>query len=308
MPTYEEALNALAAHQRLKRAQTKQLSGLGPDQLRQLRAVWSRLPDPERISLLATLKRQAEEDALVDFNAIYEMATEDPNADVRRVAIAASVDDESPALLARLLDLCTHDPEAMVRGAAAERLAGFAYEAEVGKLSQEDARRIETVLLERAQSETEAMGVRAAALASAGYFSTERVRAEIRRALNRSGLRVSAIRAIGRNIDPTWLETLTEQMGSEDPKVRREAAEAAGNYEGAVDALADLVDDPELSVRLAAIASLGQIGGAEARDILIYCHESSDPSIREAAANALEEIESAENPLGGFGSFPDNEE
>ena len=307
MAKFEESLNALAAHQRLKRTQTKHFSDLGPDQLQQLRAVWSRLPDPERISLLATLKRQAEEDALVDFDAIYQMATEDPNADVRRVAIAASVDDESPALLARLLDLCAHDPEAMVREAAAERLAGFAYEAEVGKLTQDDARRIEAVLLERAQSETEAATVRGAALASAGYFSTERVRAEIRRALNRSGLRVSAIRAIGRNIDPVWLETLAEQMGSEDPDVRREAAEAAGNYEEMVDALADLVDDPEFSVRLAAIASLGRIGGAEARDILVYCHESADPSIRQAAASALEEIESAEDPLGGFGSFADNE-
>ena len=43
-----------------------------------------------------------------------------------------------------------------------------------------------------------------------------------------------------------------------------------------------------LQVRLAAINS-GANGGW-ARDVLIYCYESSDPTMREAAANALEEI------------------
>lgn len=308
MPTYEEALNALAAHERLRRSQTKQFSDLGPRQLQQFKTVWRGLPDPERISLLAALKKHAEEDSLMDFNAIYEMATEDANADVRRVAIGASADDLSPKLLERLLQLCAQDPEAMVRRAAAERLGGFAYEAEVGTLPEEDARRIEGVLLERVQSETEEMSVRAAALSSVGYFSTETVRAEIGRAITRSGLKISALRAIGRNIDPIWTKTLEEQMGSQDPAIRREAAEAAANYEDTVDALADLVDDPELPVRLAAIASLGEIGGQEARDVLIYCYESSDPVMKEAAANALAEMEETEDPLGGFASVDDDEE
>jgi HEAT repeat protein len=302
MPTYEEALKALANHQRLKPSQTKQFTNLGSNQIEQFKAVWSTLPDPERISFLANLKKMAEENVLVDFNAIYELATEDPNADVRRVAIGASIDDQSPVLLSRLLYLCANDPEAVVRQAAAERLEGFAYEAEVGNLPDDEARRIEAVLLERVQSETEEKGVRAAALSSVGYFSTEKVRAEIRRALTRPDLKIPAIRAIGRNIDPVWTKTLEEQMGSDDPAIRREAAEAAANYENTVDALADLVDDPVLQVRLAAINSLGQIGGAEARDVLIYCYESSDPTMREAAANALEEIEATEDPLGSLGT------
>lgn len=308
MPTYEEALNALAAHQRLKRSQTRQFADLGPKQIEQFKAVWNSLPDPERINLLATLKKQAEEDVLVDFDAIYQLATEDPNADVRRVAIGASVDDQSSELLSRLLDLCANDPEATVRQAAAERLGGFAYEAEVGALPKDDARRIESVLLERVQSETEEKSVRAAALSSVGYFSTDKVRAEIWRALTRPDLKVSAIRAIGRNIDPIWTKTLEEQMGSDDPVIRREAAEAAANYEDTVDALTDLVDDPALPVRLAAINSLGQIGGAEARDVLIYCYESTDPAMREAAANALEEMEAAEDPLGNLSPYDDEEE
>ena len=308
MPTFEESLNALAAHQRLKRSQTKQFSDLSPKQLEQFKTVWNSLPDPERINILATLKKHAEEDMLVDFDAIYEMAIEDANADVRRVAIGASVDDQSPELLSLLLKHCANDPEAIVRQAAAERLGGFAYEAEVGTLPEEDARRIESALLERVQSETEEKAVRGAALSSVGYFSTERVRVEIQRALARPELRISAVRAIGRNIDPIWNRTLEEQMGSEDPAIRREAAEAAANYEDTVETLANLVDDPELAVRLAAIRSLGEIGGAEAHDVLIYCYESSDPTMRAAAADALAEMEAAEDPLGSLANSQDDEE
>ncbi|MHB0871207.1 MAG: HEAT repeat domain-containing protein, partial [Chloroflexota bacterium] len=305
MPSFKETLEAMAANRRLTPPQTKQLSGLRRDQLQQFSTAWSGLPDRARMTLLATLRQNAEEDSLVDFDAIYEMAIEDPNADVRRLAIGASVDDTSAELLKRLLDICLHDPDETVRAAAADRLGGFALEAELGDRSEEDARDIQRVLLDRAQSETETASVRAAALASVGYLSTEEVRSEIRRAITRSGLRLAAIQAMGRNIDPIWTESLVQQMGSEDPAVRREAALAAADYEDTVETVADLVDDPDGSVRLAAVASLGQIGGPVAREALVYCYESADPAIQEAAAEALAAIEAAEHPLGSLADDED---
>ncbi len=309
MPTtFQEVLDALAAHQRMMPSQTKLLSGLGSRESEQLAAVWSGLPDPERLRLLATLRRQAEEGHLLDFGAVYQMAMSDPNADVRRLAVIASGQDERPQLLPRLLELCARDPDEMVRGAAAERLAAFAYEAEVGGISDGDGREIERVLLERVQSETESPNVRAAALASVGYFSTEPVRAEVRRALTRESLRIAAIRAIGRNCDPVWTSELVQQMGSRDPAIRREAAEAAADYEDTVAALSDLADDPDLSVRLAAISSLGTIGGPEAYEVLVYCYENPDPAIKKAAVDALREIEESEDPLGTLGLDRSEEE
>lgn len=301
MPTFEEVLNALAAHERVRPSQTKLLSGLGSRESGRLAAVWSGLPDPERLRLLATLRRQAEEDHLLDFGAVYQMAMSDPNADLRRLAIIASAQEERPQLLPRLLELCDRDPDEMVREAAAERLAAFAYEAEVGGLPESQGREIERVLLKRVQSETEAPNVRAAALASVGYFSTESVRAEVRRALTRDSLRIAALRAIGRNCDPIWTSELVQQMGNADPAVRREAAEAAADYEDTVAALSDLVDDPDLSVRLAAISSLGTIGGPQAYEVLVYCYESHDPAIKKAATEAIREIEADEDPMGTVG-------
>ncbi len=301
MPSFDDTIQAMAAHQRLKPSQIKQLSGLASEQLRQLRGVWSTLPDPERMNLLASLRRHAEENTLTDFDAIYQAAMDDRNGDVRRVAVSAVLGDRDLGILAKLLELCASDAEEVVRATAAERLGGFAYEAEVGTLPAETARQIERVLLERVQSETEAPNVRAQALASAGYFSSESVRGEIRRSLTREGLRIAAIRAIGRNLDPEWTSVLIEQMASEDPAIRQEAAEAAADYEDTVDALTDLVDDPVVAVRLAAIVSLGKIGNAEAKDALIYCFESNDPVIKKAATAALREIETAEDPLGTAG-------
>jgi HEAT repeat protein len=308
MPSFEDTIGALAAHQRLKPRQMQQLSGLGSEQLRQMSGVWSSMADPERMNLLAGLKRHAEDNALADYDAIYGLAMDDANADVRRVAVSAIADNQSLSLLERLLEMCSSDPEEMVRAATAERLGGFACEAEVGTFPEETARQIESVLVDRVRSETEALNVRCQALASAGYFSTEEVRNEVHKALPRAGLRIAAIRAIGHNLAPEWTPVLAEQMASEDPGIRREAAEAAAAYEDAVDALSDMVDDPVISVQLAAISSLGKIGGAEAKDILIFCFESEDPVIKKAATAALREMESVEDPLASAGPEWDKEE
>lgn len=308
MASLEDTLTALASHQKLKPSQMKQLSGLASEQLRQVRGVWSTLPDPERMHILASLRRHADGDSLTDFDSIYGMAMDDPNADVRRVAVSAVLADDNPVLLPRLLDLCASDPVETVRAAAAERLGGFAYEAELGTLPENTARQIQQVLLERVKSETEGLNVRARALASVGYFSTDEVRDEIRRGLAREELRVASIRAIGRNLDPVWTEVLIEQMGSDDPTIRQEAAEASAEYEDTVEALADLVDDPEMPVRLAAIAALGKIGGAEAKDVLVYCYESDDPAIKKAASQAMRQVEVVEDPLGSAGPEWDEDE
>ncbi len=301
MASFGDTLNALTDHQRLKPSQMRQLSGLASEQLRQFRGVWSELADPERMHLLASLRHHSEEDSLADYDAIFGVAMDDPNGDVRRVAVTAIICNDNPNLLAKLLELCGEDPDETVRAAAAERLAGFAYEAEVGTFPETSARQIEEVLLGRVQSETEAVNVRAQALASVGYFSTEPVRAELRRAISRSGLHLAAIRAMGRNLDPEWTDVLIEQMGSEDAAARKEAAEASADYEDTVEALADLVDDPVTAVKLAAISSLGKIGGAEAKDVLIYCYESPDPVIKKAAFAALKQLETEEDLLGTVG-------
>jgi HEAT repeat protein len=67
--------------------------------------------------------------------------------------------------------------------------------------------------------------------------------------------------------------------------------------ERAAPTVGELVDDTELEVRLAAIKALGLIGGDEAREALLYALEDEQDIIREAAENALNEVEEGEDPL-----------
>ena len=78
----------------------------------------------------------------------------------------------------------------------------------------DEARRIEAVLLERVQSETEERVYERSPIFWATF--PPRTLREIRRPYP-PDLKVPAIRAIGRNIDPVWTKTLEEQMGSDDP-------------------------------------------------------------------------------------------
>jgi len=59
----------------------------------------------------------------------------------------------------------------------------------------------------------------------------------------------------------------------------------------------DMLDDPNMAVRLAAIRSLGQIGGDEAREGLIYAVEDKREQIRTAAKAAIEALDAGEDPL-----------
>ena len=61
--------------------------------------------------------------------------------------------------------------------------------------------------------------------------------------------------------------------------------------------LTELIDDPAVSVRLAAIEALGEIGGEEARVALVYALEDKREVIREAAQAALEELDFFDEPL-----------
>ena len=58
-----------------------------------------------------------------------------------------------------------------------------------------------------------------------------------------------------------------------------------------------MVDDPDNHVQLAAIDAMGKIGGTAAKQELLGHLKNPDGSIRDAAENALDNIE-AEDTLG----------
>jgi HEAT repeat protein len=112
-------------------------------------------------------------------------------------------------------------------------------------------------------------------------------------------LKQSSIYAMGRSSNPAWLPTVLREMDDRSPPIRYEAANAAGllGDETVAPHLISLLRDDDMSVQLAAISSLGSVGGALAGQALRKCLESDDEAIEEAADEALREIEFDDDPL-----------
>ncbi|HYU20600.1 MAG TPA: HEAT repeat domain-containing protein [Chloroflexota bacterium] len=296
----DRMLKSLGSGQTLAADDLSALSNLGPTELGVFRPVWDGLSTIDRRRLLAQLHSCERENLRCDFNAIYHIALDDLDAEVRRQALDSILEDESDWLLGKLLVMASGDPDANVREAAARQLAPFALKAELGELPGERVEMIERTLLAVVDCPGEAIGPRRAALASVGYLGNERVAAVIRRQLDDPELHQSAVRAMGRAADEMWLDALGGEARSKDPSLREEAARAFGEMadRGAVSLVVDMIDDPVLEVRLAAIAALGQIGGEKAREALIYALEDKRAVIREAAEAALVELDFEDDPLG----------
>ncbi|HLH22381.1 MAG TPA: HEAT repeat domain-containing protein [Chloroflexota bacterium] len=275
------------------------LSALADEREASFRGVWDSLTPSQRLGLLDSLHDESEQDAHLDFTPIWRLALDDPTPRVRVAAIAYSADEEGQWLVDPLLRLCASDPDASVRAAAAEALARFAYLAEVGELPARRGQEIEDLLLDTLNRPGEPLTVRGNALASVGYFSSSRVHDAIVAGHADADLRQSAVRAMGRNCDPGWTETLLADSMSKNAALREETARAIGEIEDerGVSRLLEMLDDPTVSVRLAAIWALGEIGGDEAQEALIYCLEDVREPVREAAEAALGEIAARADPL-----------
>jgi HEAT repeat protein len=232
----------------------------------------------------------------LDFSALNHLALEDGDAHVRQAGIVSAIEDRSPELLAKLLEMAKSDPSVDARWAAVEDLARFTLLAELEDLDDETTTELRSQLLEIVRDESQAAPVRGSALAALGYFSDAESVKEVAAGFSDPVLRLGAVRAMGRSADPRWTDRLMPVLGSDDPQLRVEAARALGELEDerAVTPLVELLDDPENDVRLAVIAALGQIGGEDSREALLFLAEASEDELREAADRALEEIEAAE--------------
>jgi hypothetical protein len=294
------ALRAVEARGELAPEEIQALAHLDRDELARLRFVWDGLDSGHRIGLLNRLHQWESGNPRLEFNGIYRLGLYDEDANVRRTAIRSVVEDRAPELLAKLSQLASDDPDEVVREAAVEGLAPFALRAELGELHQSDAELVERVLFALLDRVDQPTAIRGAALASLGYLDTVKVAEEIQAAFDDPALQQSAVRAMGRSANPTWLDSLRMEASNESPAMRAEVARAAGEMadERTVAFVADMVDDPVIDVRLAAITALGQIGGEHSREALIYALEDKHEVIRDAAEAALNELEQDEDPFG----------
>jgi len=271
------------------------LSGLDREEAREVEIVWRELPARTRREVILTLVEVAESDFEADFGAVFRLALNDPDAMVRQAAVEGLWEEEDVRLVPRLATCLREDPAPNVRAAAAALLGQFLLLGELGKIRPIPHRQAFEALLATCRSAQETLEVRRRALESLAYSGEEEVADLISEAYRHpeEKMRVSAVFAMGRSADERWAVYVLKELLSPSPEMRFEAARACGELglEEAIPTLIELVEDVDAEVQEAAIWALGQIGGDEARSVLRRCLRSDSEAIRDAARDALRELE-----------------
>ncbi len=277
-------------------------SNLEPQDQTRFEAEWPSLTVERQRRVVATLAELAEEDVKLDFSTLYFFTLSDPDAQVRGKSIEGLWEDESRELLTKLLTILNDDPDVSVREKAALGISRYAYLAELGKLKERWANRLHETLVTLVTDPRTPMPVFRRCLEALGYFSTDdRVIKLVEKAYDSDDelIKGSALKAMGHSINKRWLPEVGKDLSNAAPLLRYEAVMAAGEMgsDELLQPIINLTGDHDREVQLAAVWSLGQIGGPEASRFLKEIGESDDETMAAAALEALDEITYAANPM-----------
>lgn len=290
----DDALPVTAAH-------FNQLSDLGADSAGRFADGLSPLSFERRRAVLTHLVELAEESVDLNFDSIFRKSMHDEDEEVREIAINGLWECEERSLIDPLLHCLRNDEEERVRSAAALSLGRFAMLAELGKLLERDANKVETGLLEALEKEEEgSFEVRRRTIEALAPFNTLQVREIILESYESvdEKIRASALYAMGQNGDASWIPYILEEMESTVPEVRFEAAGAAGRLhdESLVPALARMGNDDNPEVQSSVVTALNAIGGPTAQRVLRRFLQHNDDRMRELALDALDNMQTQEAP------------
>ena len=260
------------------------LSDMQPDEMALFDTGWTAVPDERRQIIVRHLADIAEDNFIVDFTAVFIRGFNDYVAEVRMASLDGLWDTSDLKLIPPITNLLNNDPDERVQAAAAGALGHFVLMAEWGQLPERILPGLIDSLLSVRRVVLEALG-------PAGHPQVNQIIEEAYESRDQ-GMQVSAVFAMGATADRRWSATVMSELESPYEEMRAEAARAAGAIGNSdfVERLAELAYDEDVAVRLAAITSLGQIGGDEVQRILTEMLE--DPEI-EADDEILQTVEEA---------------
>jgi HEAT repeat protein len=280
----------------LARRALQEFSDLDAASLEAVMQAWPYIAARQKHLLLDGLRDLAKENTLVSFEEFGRCLLMDSDGQVRMRAIRLLAECDDPRLTTPFLKMLSSDDDAETRREVAAALGRFI---ELGELEQIPAsvlRRVEDALLEKANSDDQA-AVRRSALESLGYSSRPEVATLIESSIRRQDpdWRVSALVAMGASSDERWEEHVISRLLDENTGVRLAAVEAAGELRlaAARSLLFEILEEgDEDQVASAAIWSLSQLGGEEARlyiqNLLDLAEDDEDVEFLEEALENLE--------------------
>ena len=205
----------------------------------------------------------------------------DDDASIRQAAVSALNSVIPPLMSERIIPLL-HDPDPNVRESAVKIAGYFGYPESAG------------ALLELSRDSDER--VRCAAIEHLPYVEDERSLDVLVHAIKAEtpNVRAAAARALGTVDAPEVVQPLIEGLDDEDVWVRYFSARALGRRrsEESVDALEKVIEKEKFNhVRIAALDSLGQIGGQRIAGIVARLVSDDDPDVAHAAQVAIGKVQ-----------------
>lgn len=299
---FRDALTHLQSGEQLDIPRLYALSAPTRDNMEVFDEVWPAIYTDRRQLVIQNLVDLAEANFRVDFRRIFRHVLDDPDGRVRSLAVNGLWEDESHDLIECYCDMLENDVSAEVRASAAQALGKYVLQAELDELGDESAERIRVVLRDVFYDVSEAINVRRRALESIAYHDHSDMREMIRSAYEATEheMRVSAIFAMGRSIDPRWSDIVLMELDNPSPEIRFEAARACGELRlrEAVPTLIELAYAIDRQIQEAAIWALGQAGGNRAKRVLSNIIRGDDPELAEAAEDAMGELLLMEGEIG----------
>lgn len=280
----------------------RSLSDLSGADLHDFSTLWPSLLPLRRRDLITRLVETAETNFEFDFGPIILLALDDPDEEVRRLALDGIFEDSPPTVIERVIGLAKSDPFSEVRAAATQTLGQFILQGELGKLPDHLNTRLQDTVLALYNNMNEALDVRRRALEAIANCGREGVKDMIREAYFADDLpmRVSAVFAMGRTCDDAWASHVLDELDSEEPEMVYEAARAAGELElkKALPRLIEMAYEDDREVQEMAIWALGEIGGKQARNALNELAALAEENGDDELSDAVQEAQSVASMVG----------
>jgi HEAT repeat protein len=275
----------------------KLYSDLDPKSLRLFLDVWPSVKPTRKLILLDELLTHFDSDNIVSYESIGRGLINDLDGEVRARAIRLLSESDDPQLVGTLTEILLNDTDLAPRMEAALLIGEFILLGELEAIKEELQRKSEDALISIIKSE-ENPTLRKRALEALGYSSRPEIVTLIESAFERADPTwvATALLAMGRSHDERWSENVVSMVLDEDPLIRFAAVQAAGelNIEDAGPILLKILEDEEEDddVVTAAIWSLSQIGGDDARIYLVnLIEQTEDEDLVEYLEDALENLD-----------------
>ena len=299
----------------ISRRSLQEFSDIDPSALRAVLEAWPSVKLERKRILLDSLLSLSDEDTLVSFDDFARALLTDADAQVRARAIRLLDESDDAKLVPSFIRILTTDEQAETRAEAAVALGKFVELGELEELPERTKRQVEDALLEKANGEDQ-LFIRRNALEALCFSSRPEVVTLIESAFRRENpdWQASALFAMGRSFAERWEEQVLSRMLDVNSIVRLAAVEAAGELRLAsarLILLKVLEEEDEDDITSAAIWSLSQIGGEDARvyiqNLLDLAEEDEDVEFLE---DALENVQFTDelNEFDLMSIDPDEEE